>query len=208
MDVSKLDIEKAQSRVSQARVKKSNEFIHQKDQRLSLGAEILLNHALSKIGILDPLFETDDHGKPFLINQSVHFNLSHSEKYVACAVSDFPVGVDIEQVHMIDLDIADNYFSNSEYEYLRNKKDKTTAFFELWVLMESYMKMKGMGFQLPPDDISIISDGEIGWSDPVHGCEYKLWNINRGEYMLGLCSRYKAEKAESINLHDIMGDGI
>lgn len=50
------------------------------------------------IDIAKQNFTYTEHGKPYLPDYSdVHFNISHSEKYVVCAVSDKPVGVDIQK---------------------------------------------------------------------------------------------------------------
>lgn len=206
MDVSQLDINRARSYVSKERVKKSDEFRYPKDKKLSIGAEILLNHVLSKIGIYNPIFGTDKYGKLFLKNDShVHFNLSHSENYVACAVSDSPVGVDIEHIHNIDLNIAKNYFFGSEYEYIMNNNDKNRTFFKLWVLKESYMKMIGLGFRLALDEFTIVIDNEIRLLDQDNEYKWGLWNVGGGEYMLGVCSKSKAGDPELIKLQDITG---
>lgn len=206
MDVSQLDINKARSFVSKDRVKKSDKFRYQKDKKLSIGVEILLNHALSKIGIFNPLFGTDIYGKLFLKNYSdIYFNITHSENYVACAVSDSPVGVDIEYIHEIDLNIAKNYFFGSEYEHIMNNKDKKRIFFQLWVLKESYMKMTGLGFRLALNEFAIQINDEINLIGHENEYKWGLWNIIGSEYMLGVCSKSKVCEPELINLQDIWG---
>ena len=80
MDVSELDYNQVLGSVSKERIDKSRKYIYQKDKNLCVGVEILLNHALNKIGVFDPIFDTDGYGKPYLKNYShVYFNLSHSE---------------------------------------------------------------------------------------------------------------------------------
>ncbi|MDO5837071.1 MAG: 4'-phosphopantetheinyl transferase superfamily protein, partial [Methanobacterium sp.] len=156
MDVSQLDINQTQHSVSLDRIKKTARYIHQKDKKLSIGAELLLKYSLNQIDIFNPVISHDSYGKPFLVNHPrVHFNLSHSEEYVACAVSDSPVGVDIERIHEIELDIARHYFFGSEYHYIQNSANKERAFFQFWVLKESYMKMTGLGFRLGLDEFFI-----------------------------------------------------
>jgi len=203
MDVSKLDINRIPFPVSEERIKKSNRYFHEKDKKLCIGAEILLNHALYKMGIVDQVFDTDQYGKPYLKNYAgVQFNLSHSENYVACAVSDSPVGVDIEYIHDIDLDIAKNYFYNNEYEYiLKNPNIKT--FFELWVLKESYMKMTGLGFRLPLNEFSIKISKEISLLNDTDKYRLNVWNVCEGNYMLGVCTEKRITRPVLINLEDI-----
>jgi 4'-phosphopantetheinyl transferase len=204
MDVSELDLYKMQACVSPERIKKSNQYFHQKDQRLSIGAEILLNHVLSKIGVFNPIFDIDKYGKPYLKNYpDIFFNLSHSERYVACAVSDSPIGVDIEYIQDIDLSVAKNYFYGSEYDYILNNNNKKKAFFELWVLKESYMKMTGLGFRLALDEFYIEIDDEIKLIHKENTAKLGLWTVCDGEYMLSVCSEDKVTEPVLINLHDL-----
>lgn len=208
MDVSKLDMDRIPYSVSEERIEKSDRYFHQKDKKLCIGAEILLNHILNKIGIDDQVFGTDHNGKPYLKNYSdIHFNLSHSENYVACAVSSTPIGVDIEHIHDVDLDIAKNYFYNQEYEHiLKNPNNKT--FFELWVLKESYIKMTGLGFRLPLNEFSIQIDDEIRLIHNKNKYNLNMWNVCDGNYMLGVCSEKRITEPVLIDLEDINARNI
>jgi 4'-phosphopantetheinyl transferase len=205
MDASELDLYKMQAFVSKERIKKSNQYFHQKDKLLSIGAEILLNHVLSKIGVFNPIFDTDIYGKPYLKNYpGIFFNLSHSEKYVACAVSDSPIGVDIEYIQDIDLSVAQNYFYSSEYDYILNNNNKEKAFFELWVLKESYMKMTGLGFRLSLDEFCIEIDDEIRLiHNEENNSKFGLWNVGEGNYMMGVCSKNKVNEPVLISYADL-----
>ena len=204
MDVSELDIDNIPCSLSEDRIKKSRKYFHKKDKKLSIGVEILLNHALDKIGIMDHILDTDEYGKPYLKNYpDIHFNLSHSEKYVACAVSDSPVGVDIEYIHDIDLNIAKHYFYGSEYDYILNNDNKKKAFFELWVLKESYMKMTGLGFRLALDEFCIELNEEIKLIHKENTSKFGLWDVGGGEYMLGVCSKNRINEPNLICLPEI-----
>ncbi|MGB9977984.1 4'-phosphopantetheinyl transferase family protein [Methanobacterium sp.] len=206
MDVSELDFNRIKSSVSKTRIKKSSKYFHRKDRNLSLGVEVLLNHALNKIGINNPVFDIDKYGKPYLKNYSdVYFNLSHSQKYVACAVSDSPVGVDIEYIHDIDLNLSKHFFYGSEYEHILNNNNQNNAFFELWVLKESYMKMTGLGFRLALDEFCIEISDEIKLIHNENTGKFGLWSVCGGDYMLGVCSKSKITEPELINLRDIWG---
>jgi 4'-phosphopantetheinyl transferase len=204
MDVSELDIDNIPCSLSEDRIKKSSKYFHKKDKKLSIGVEILLNHALDKIGIMDHILDTDEYGKPYLKNYpDIHFNLSHSEKYVACAVSDSPVGVDIEYIHDIDMNIAKYYFYGTEYEYILNNNNKKKAFFELWVLKESYMKMTGLGFRLALDEFFIELNDEIKLIHNGNTCKLGLWDVGGGEYMLGVCSKNRINGPNLIGLTEM-----
>jgi 4'-phosphopantetheinyl transferase len=202
MDVSELDCNKFQYSVSPERIIKSNKYFHEKDKKLSIGVELLLNHVLGKLGVYDPIFGKDNYDKPYLKNHSqIYYNLSHSENYVACAVSDSPVGVDIEYIDTFNWDLAKKCFYGSEYEYILNKNNSNNAFFELWVLKESYMKMTGLGFRLGLDEFSVEISDEIRLNHHENTVNFGLWNV--GEHMLGVCSQSSINEPDLICLDDL-----
>jgi 4'-phosphopantetheinyl transferase len=57
-------------------------------------------------------FRTNEYGKPFLLEEpDVHFNVTHSGQWVVCAFDSVEVGIDIEEINPISLDIAQRFFS-------------------------------------------------------------------------------------------------
>lgn len=221
MDVSQLDINQMEHFVSVERLEKTGRYVFQKDKKLSIGAELLLKYALIQLNIFNPVLGHDNYGKPFLVNHPhVHFNLSHSEEYVACAVSDSPVGVDIEQVHDIDLNIAQHYFFGSEYHHIQNSAHKQRTFFQLWVLKESYMKMIGLGFRLPLDEFCIdIQNSSLDKHarirvqsreektkrlEPAENQpEFGVWSLAGEKYIMAVCSESRINKPDLIRLEDL-----
>lgn len=115
----------------ESRKDKVDRFRFEKDKKLSAGAYILLDSLLKEENITNPIFEIDKYGKAYISNyKDIYFNLSHSGKMVACAISDKEVGVDIEYNDpTIDLDIAKHYFYNSEYESIIKSQNPTEEFF-------------------------------------------------------------------------------
>ncbi len=103
--------------------------------------------------------EFGSHGKPYLPNlpagENFYFNLSHSGKYMALAVSACtPVGIDIENMNRkVDIDkIARHFFHPLEAEAFNSlkKDEKKEAFFRLWTIKESFLKGLGQGFAISP----------------------------------------------------------
>ena len=78
------------------------------------------------------------HGKPYIENFPLHFNLSHSCGKVVLAVSESTVGVDIEAVRKIRREIGERYLGIST--------DDSEALIRAWTRRESYGKMIGEGF--------------------------------------------------------------
>ncbi|WP_421616964.1 4'-phosphopantetheinyl transferase family protein [Brevibacillus sp. TJ4] len=140
-------------------------------------------------------FRRNRFGKPFLPDfPRFHFNLSHSGKWVVCATSHSRIGIDIEKVESIDLDIAKQFFSNAEYEDLANKPDeeKRASFYEIWTLKESYIKAVGMGLSLPLQSFAVKTSGsgDIGLYHglkQVRSWHFRQYDIDVG-YKLAVCS--------------------
>lgn len=61
---------------------------------------------------------------------------------------------------MAPLEVAEHYFYHSELAYIKAAKNKDKAFFTLWTLKESYMKMTGRGMSLPLDSFEVVPTAE------------------------------------------------
>ncbi len=83
-------------------------------------------------------------GKPYFENlKDFHFNIAHSGDIQAVAISDSPVGVDIEIIKSPDLRVAKR-FCKEEYDYIMSG-NSTLRFFEIWTKKEAFLKYKGDG---------------------------------------------------------------
>lgn len=110
-------------------------------------------------------FTLGEKGKPYLENDELHFNLSHSEDKAALAVSRLPaVGIDIEQFSReVDIPaLSQRCFRESEIRRLEKLEgeDLQRAFFWTWTAKEARMKVTGEGFGLEPGKIEISFEGE------------------------------------------------
>ena len=191
-NVDDLDLSEAYKLLPESRKKKVNNFRFEKDKKLSAGAYLLLDKMLKEEDIANPAFKIDKYGKAYISNyENVYFNLSHSGKLVSCAISDMEVGVDVEYNDpTIDLDIAKNYFYNSEYENIMKAENPPDEFFKYWVLKESYMKYTGLGFNLPLDSFEIIIDSKITLKNKKHP-KFSLFDVQ--EYKLATCCQYNVK---------------
>lgn len=85
-------------------------------------------------------------GKPYLLDYpGVHFNISHSGQFVACAVSDNSIGVDIQVVVPYQRDVAKRVCSPEELMQIESSPDPSVEFTKCWTQKEAYAKMKGTG---------------------------------------------------------------
>ncbi|MBQ7500398.1 MAG: 4'-phosphopantetheinyl transferase superfamily protein [Clostridia bacterium] len=162
---------------------------------LSVGAGALLEKALDRFGVsMDTLeFSTVGGGKPVIVSSDgVHFNISHSGERVMCAVSEKPVGCDVELVRKYNVRIAERFFAKSEYARILSASDeeeRLAVFFRLWTLKESFMKTTGMGFSLPMNEFVInIDNKKISVSQSVDRNEYYFAEYDPGDgYKYACC---------------------
>ena len=123
-----------------------------------------------------------DYGKPYIRNDpGFHFNLSHSGDYVACAVSDHPVGIDIQQIVAMKRSYGERIFSPRELAEacLEENQDLSEQMIEKWAYKESFAKLKGMGILLPFDEITIAPGGVIRSDGECETCFFQRKRVNR-----------------------------
>ena len=186
--------------VSEKRRKKIDRFYFEKDKLLSLFAGLLVRFCIIRkynIPNSEIEFNFGTHGKPYLSNaENYNFSLSHSGKCVAFAESDFPVGIDVEQVKDFDSDIAKRYFSENERKYIENSSDFNRAFAEIWTSKESYIKMTGDGLSVPLDSFCTVS----GIKD------YYFTHEKFSDYVVSAClhKSHENKKTEILNCYELM----
>lgn len=95
-----------------------------------------------------PRFGYLENGKPYLVGYpNIHFNLSHCKNAVVCAVSNSPIGVDIERKRHANDDLIRYTMNDEEIEQIDKSKDKDYAFTKLWTKKEAFVKLTGLGIQ-------------------------------------------------------------
>ncbi len=84
--------------------------------------------------------EIAENGKPYA--DGAYFSISHTENFVVCAVSDGPVGIDIERIKPYNDKLARRITTPEEYEYINKDAEKL---YEIWTLKEAIIKKEGKG---------------------------------------------------------------
>lgn len=179
------------------RKQKIEKCLQAKGRKQSMGAGLLLEQVLKQYGRNISEIVYGENGKPEI--DGFYFNLSHAKDYVICAVSDSPVGCDIETIKEAPLRIAERYFSEREKEQINRMhtmEEKSDLFYRMWTVKESYLKMTGEGLQVPlgvveiilGDKIQIFRDGKL------EDCMVKEYVIPG--YKLSVCSMGSLEEHE------------
>lgn len=114
-------------------------FKNEAARKRTVAAEMLIKNALDDDNIE---ITKDEYGKPFIKNSNKYLSISHSGDYAVCAVSDRPIGIDIEKHRDINIKTALKFCNDAELEYIY-KLDTNTRFFEIWTAKEAAFKLNG-----------------------------------------------------------------
>lgn len=172
-DVSCIDIEAFLSKVSPARREKTLRLAGDDDKRRSLGVELLLKKVT---GRSDYVLSKNE--KPYFPDNEVFFSLAHCGDYAVCAVSDVPVGVDIELPRVGGARLAKRFFQPDEAALVYAADDPDREFCRLWTLKESYIKYADLRLG-DVRSFSVVSGAE--------GCSFS--SASHGEYLIGCCAK-------------------
>jgi phosphopantetheinyl transferase len=112
---------------------------------------------------------------------ALHASLSHSGRWVAAAVADGPVGVDVEDRALVRpvARLAGRVLHPREQAWLAAQRDPAAAFLWLWTLKEAAIKGQGsrLGLHRLPRILCRPLDGPAGLaaSHPAEDWSAQLW---------------------------------
>lgn len=153
-DYTEADLRCLYQHLSPSRKIRIDRLRRQEDKNRSLAAELLVYDLLKKYENIDSAqLHCKDNGQPYLSGCQLQVSISHCEQMVACAISQEPVGIDIERIRPIDLNICRLVCVPEEKEYLSANIQKGLCsnpavlrrFFEIWTAKEAYYKKCGTG---------------------------------------------------------------
>lgn len=122
-------------------------------------------------------------GKPYFDESHLHFSISHSGEFWACAFSDAPLGLDLQQHKTCSMpSIARRFFHPQETAWLQ--ANDYTGFFPVWTAKESYVKYTGEGITDAFSAFSVVNDNVIS------GCNGSILRHVpfREDYTLCVCT--------------------
>ncbi|MEM6318607.1 MAG: 4'-phosphopantetheinyl transferase superfamily protein [Bacteroidota bacterium] len=89
-------------------------------------------------------------------SQQPNFNIAHSANVVGCAfATNYPVGLDIEQVRPIDLSNFAYILNTLDKKNIKAASDPYAAFFKIWTIKEAVTKAIGKGLAMDVQQIFI-----------------------------------------------------
>lgn len=165
------------------------------NQRLSLGAGLVLRHGFAALGTSEQAagLAPDVHGKPVCrLAPQLQCNLSHSGTLVVGAFAvGGPVGVDIEHISPVDAPaLSKRFFHPREHARLLHEPDdaqRTHFFYRIWTRKESSLKALGCGLTVNPASFSVLP--EYGNTVQLGGQRWHLREYPAGDaYALAVCA--------------------
>lgn len=147
--VSDISIEKWSKFLPKIRLEKLEKYSNVKDKKLSLAAYVLLKKVLKRHFINASKYEFVylENGKPILKGCPIQFSMSHSGDFVAVAISNNIVGVDIQEMKEIDQDLRKFVFNEEDEFFYQEAENKLDAFYSLWTIKEAVYKFDGAPFK-------------------------------------------------------------
>ncbi len=145
----------------------------------SIVARMLLKKMMLDFGVSDGYNITfDNRGKPYYLNSSdLHFSISHSNGYVAVAISTKPIGIDLQVFKSVNDKLVKRVCTAEEREFIKRVGDK--GFIKIWTAKESYSKCAGVKLT-DTYKLSFIKDG------CVYGLDKNLLSISHDSYELSI----------------------
>ena len=180
------------------RRERSLRFRRRKDFARCVFAYGLLRHALyAEYGLRPGRIQREPaHGKPYFCDvRFPYFNLSHSGNYIACALSDSEVGIDVQTSDEMDVLLADRILSAQE-QSLFTGNDKKAALTRAWALKESRLKMSGEGLATDMRTISLAHHRE--WDFKEDQLYYMVRSVE--DCFISVCSPKPIVQKELISV--------
>lgn len=138
-----------------------------------------------KIRSVSPILQKTGEKPVFANNTGINFNISHSHEIVVCALSAYPVGVDIEYADQDIMSVAEHFFKEDENAMIDRSSDRIEAAYKIWVRKESYLKATGNGIVDINDMPSVVEKEEF-----VYGIDsFRFHNIDiAAGYQASVCT--------------------
>lgn len=155
--------------------------------------QYLLRRALGEETYVRAEFAVGEHGKPYIVDSFMHYNISHSGRYVVLVIAQNEVGVDIQEKKAVRAkNLAIRFFDDKERLAVcacADEKSQEELFYKIWCRKEAYGKCLGVGLNEDVLHTNVLSAS-------LENHEFHDLDMVEG-YQLCICSR-KGEHIEKI----------
>ena len=91
-----------------------------------------------------PIFLYNDYGAPY-IEGGPHFSISHCKRGIAVAVSENPIGIDIESIRSFKPELMRKTMNEDEQLRITSSAIPEVEFIRFWTQKEALLKLQGTG---------------------------------------------------------------
>ena len=87
-------------------------------------------------------------GRPFITIDNQFISIAHTTGWVACAINNSPIGIDVENTSTFKKELPLCTFTDNEWEYVVNASSLTEKCYrqcQIWTFKEAYFKAFGSG---------------------------------------------------------------
>jgi 4'-phosphopantetheinyl transferase len=159
--------------VSEQRREQALRYKHSFGQFCCLKSYIMLCDLLAEWGRVhqlpineQPTFLYNNYGAPY-IEGGPYFSISHCKTGIAVAISENPIGVDIETIRTFQLDLMRKTMNEDEQQRILTSTKPEAEFIRLWTQKEAFLKLQGTG--IISDLHHVLEHGQaITWTEITH----------------------------------------
>jgi len=137
--------------VSAQRREQTLHYKHTFGQYCCLRSYIMLDELLAEWSRLhqlpinqQPTFLYNDYGAPY-IEGGPHFSISHCKTGIAVAVSENPIGIDIEAIRTFKNELMRKTMNEDEQQRITSSAKPEMEFIRFWTQKEALLKLQGTG---------------------------------------------------------------
>ena len=113
-----------------------------------------------------PTFLYNEYGAPY-IEGGPYFSISHCKTAIAVAVSENPIGIDIEAIRAFKPELMRKTMSPAEQQRITSSATPEREFIRLWTQKEALLKLQGTGII---SDLHHVLDHtlDLSWTEISH----------------------------------------
>ncbi len=164
------EVQRLLALVSRQRAEQAQRFRFTFGQYSCLKSYIMLAELT---GFEDMTFGYGEHGKPFLIgHDDLHFSISHCRTALAVALSDRPIGIDVESLRHAGDALMRRTMNRTELSMILADDNPDMEFTRLWTRKEAVLKLRGTG--ITDNLYDVLSGSE---SIETHVCRNYVWSL-------------------------------
>ncbi|MFI3260635.1 MAG: 4'-phosphopantetheinyl transferase superfamily protein [bacterium] len=186
--------------ITNQRKTKINNYIKLEDKLNSLVSFLLIKKYFEVNNIKSDLnFIYNEHGKPFINNCPVKFNISHTDNMVVVAFSEYEIGVDVEKVNEFSENLVSYIFDEIEIKEYSDLLTDLVFLTNVWTKREAYLKMVGTGIS---SDFNNIKFDYKKLSLCYNG--FMISSAELDNHIISISSNDKSYELKEISLEDIL----